>query len=39
MIAARFEIPEGRLRARKGLLIRVEEVDGAVSEIVEDVKK
>lgn len=39
MIAARFEIPEARLRARKGLLIRVEEVDGAVSEIVEDVKK
>jgi len=39
MIAARFEISEARLRARKGLLIRVEEVDGAVSEIVEDLKK
>ncbi len=35
MIAARFEIPERRLQERKRLRIRVEDVDGAVSEIVE----
>ena len=36
MIAARFEIPEAHLRARQSLRIRVEEVDGAASEIVEE---
>jgi hypothetical protein len=34
MIAARFEIPEKQLQARRSLRIRVEDVDGAVSEIV-----
>jgi hypothetical protein len=35
MIAAKFEIPEAQLQARKGLSIRIEDVDGAVSEISE----
>jgi hypothetical protein len=35
MVAARFEIPDGKVQARKGLRIRVEDVDGAVSEIAE----
>lgn len=35
MIAAKFEIPEAQLQARKGLSIRIEDVDGAVSEITE----
>lgn len=35
MVAARFEIPEKLLQQRKQLRIRVEDVDGAVSEIVE----
>ena len=35
MIAARFEIPEKQLQERKRLRIRVEDVDGAVSETVE----
>jgi hypothetical protein len=35
MIAAKFEIPEAQLQARKGLRIRIEDVDGAVSEIAE----
>jgi len=35
MISARFEVPEAQLRSRKRLQIRVEDVDGAVSEIVE----
>ncbi|MFB3778285.1 MAG: hypothetical protein ACE141_11760 [Bryobacteraceae bacterium] len=35
MIAARFEIPERDLQARKKLTIRVEEVDGGISEIEE----
>ena len=33
MIAARFEIPEQQFEQRKGLRVRVEDVDGAVSEI------
>ena len=36
MIAAKFEIPEAQLQARKSLRIRVEDVDGAVAEIVEN---
>jgi hypothetical protein len=36
MIAARFEISEKALRARRSLRIRVEDVDGPVSEIVEE---
>ena len=35
MIAAKFEIPEAQLQARKSLRIRIEDVDGAVSEIAE----
>ncbi len=35
MIAARFEMPEDQVRQRKGVRIRVEDVDGAVSEIRE----
>jgi len=35
MVAARFEIPEKLLQERKQLRIRVEDVDGAVSEILE----
>jgi len=35
MIAAKFEIPEAQLKARKGLRVRIEDVDGAVSEIAE----
>jgi len=33
MIAARFELPEGAVRSCRRLIIRVEDVDGAVSEI------
>lgn len=35
MVMARFEVPEALLETRKRFRIRVEEVDGAVSEIVE----
>ncbi|MCE5309495.1 MAG: hypothetical protein LLG20_17775 [Acidobacteriales bacterium] len=35
MIAAQFKISEEKAQARKSLRIRVEDVDGAVSEIVE----
>jgi hypothetical protein len=35
MIAARFEVPEAQLQSRKAFHIRIAEVDGAVSEIVE----
>jgi hypothetical protein len=35
MVAVRFEIPEKLLQARKQLRIRVEDVDGAVSELLE----
>lgn len=35
MIAARFEVPEGILQARKQLKVRIEDVDGPVSELVE----
>ncbi len=35
MIAARFEIPERLLSARKNLKIRIEDVDGPVSELAE----
>jgi len=38
MIAARFEIPESLLQARKGLLVRVEDVDGPVSDLAETKK-
>jgi hypothetical protein len=35
MVAARFEVPESKLTARKRFLVRVEEVDGMVSEFAE----
>jgi hypothetical protein len=35
MVAARFELPEARLASRRRLWVRVEDVDGAVSEIAE----
>jgi len=38
MIAARFEIPESQLQARKGLLVRVEDVDGPISDLAETKK-
>jgi hypothetical protein len=35
MIGARFEVPQTAVDSRKGLRLRIEEVDGAVSEIGE----
>lgn len=35
MLAVRFDIPEKQLQARKQLRIRIEELDGPVSELVE----
>jgi hypothetical protein len=35
MISARFELPEAKLEARKRFIVRIEDVDGPVSEIVE----
>lgn len=35
MISARFDVPDSTVQLRKHLVIRVEDVDGAVSEIVE----
>jgi len=35
MVSARFEVPHDALDARKRLVLRIEEVDGAVSEISE----
>lgn len=35
MVAARFELPEDRIKGRKELRIRVEDVEGPVSEITE----
>src|SRR5262249_19885392 len=35
MIAARFEIPVAELDARKNLTVRIEDVDGPVSELTE----
>lgn len=35
MIAARFEVPVGLLDARKSLTVRIEDVDGPVSALVE----
>ena len=33
MVSARFELPEARLKDRKSLVVRIEEVDGLVSEL------
>lgn len=35
MLAVRFDVPEKELQARQGLRIRIEELDGPVSDIVE----
>jgi hypothetical protein len=35
MISARFTLPESEVNARKSLVVRVEDVDGPTSEIVE----
>jgi hypothetical protein len=35
MVAARFEVPESKLEARKRLIVRIEEVDGKVFELSE----
>jgi hypothetical protein len=35
MLAVRFDVPEKQLQARQALRIRIEDVDGLVSEIVE----
>ncbi|HEY1219400.1 MAG: hypothetical protein ABSE42_11200 [Bryobacteraceae bacterium] len=35
MIAARFEVPDSQLQARKRFLVRIEEVDGLVEELSE----
>jgi len=35
MVAARFEVPEDMLEGRKRLLVRVDEVDGAESDLAE----
>ncbi len=35
MVAARFEAPEARLESRKGFVIRIEDVDGPITEISE----
>ena len=35
MVAVRFDVPESQLEKRKGLVIRVDEVDGLTSEIPE----
>lgn len=33
MVSARFEVPEAKLKDRKSLVIRIEEVDGLVNEL------
>jgi hypothetical protein len=38
MIGARFEFPESQLEARKRLVVRIEDVDGPVSELTETKK-
>jgi hypothetical protein len=35
MVGARFELPESQIDVRKGLRLRIEEVDGAVAQIGE----
>ncbi len=35
MIASRFEMPESKLQSRKRFIVKIEEVDGKVSEIPE----
>jgi hypothetical protein len=35
MVAARFEVPEAKLEQRKRLLVRIEDVDGPITEISE----
>ncbi len=35
MVAARFEVPDSRLESRKRLFLRIEDVDGPITEISE----
>jgi hypothetical protein len=35
MVAARFEVPQAKLEARKRLIVRIEEVDGKVFDLSE----
>jgi hypothetical protein len=35
MVAARFEVPESKIEARKRLVVRIEEVDGKVFDLSE----
>ena len=35
MVAARFEVPEAKIEQRKRLLVRIEDVDGPITEISE----
>jgi len=35
MVAARFEAPEARINSRKRFIVRIEEVDGPISELSE----
>ena len=35
MIASRFEMPESKLQSRKRFVVKIEEVDGKISEIAE----
>jgi len=35
MVAARFEAPEARINSRKRFIVRIEEVDGNISELSE----
>ena len=35
MVAARFEVPESKLEARKRLVVRIEEIDGKVFDLSE----
>jgi len=35
MVAARFEVPDAQLQARKRFVVRIEEVDGVVNELPE----
>ena len=39
MLCARFEVPDSTIETRRQILIRVEDVDGAISEIAEAPRK
>jgi hypothetical protein len=35
MVAARFEVPQSKIEARKRLVVRIEEIDGKVFDLSE----